>query len=287
MRGRKLAEGLLYICLLILALQFCKENIYAYMGGKTQFYETWEPLTLIDLPTVAICLPPYEFIYPPEYKSTGYHLGENIQIHTKVFEKDEDTVQLHTNESVQTLYGIEIQTKFVQQTFFRKLPCFKISFMCNKSKEVNLRNFGVNLMFYFNTTFDVEQKFIESKKLHRSSSAYFTSEENSYGIAWGKWFDGHQGLRSLTNGKAVRIIGATEYRNLESTCTSESYFECLAKRLAQLDFANTETQILINGITNTETQTLINGTLCASLMVTNGICSTIPLPKSSFHARVM
>ena len=93
MRVKKLAEGLLYICLLVLALQFCKENIYAYMGGKTQFYETWEPLTLIDLPTVAICLPPYEFIFPPEYKPTGYHLGKNIQIHAKVFEKDERTTQ--------------------------------------------------------------------------------------------------------------------------------------------------------------------------------------------------
>ena len=267
MRLRKLAEGLLYICLLVLALEFCKENVNDYMGGTTQYSETWEPLTVIDLPTVSVCLPPYDFIFPPEYKQTGYVLGENVLIHTKVFEKEEETVQLETNKSVQTLYGIEIQAKFVQQTSHGKLPCFKISFRCNKCKEVNLRYFGVNLMFTFNTTFDVEQKFKESKELHKSSKAYFTSEENSYGVAWGKWFDGHQGYRPLKSGKAIRILEATEFQNLESTCTSESYFECLANRLVRLDF------------NDKETQKLLNATVCASLMSVNDICSTIPLPK--------
>ena len=268
MRVRSLAEGLFYLSLSVLALKFCKENIYDYMGGKTQYCEIQrEPLTLIDLPTLALCLPPAEFIYPPEYKQTGYILGENINILAKLHEKDEKTVQLQINESVTTLYGLAIQTNLVQQTLHRKLPCFKISTNWNGSGRVNLRNFGIQLKFTFNTTFDVEQKFKESKKIHKSLNAYFTSGENAYGIAWGRWFDGDQGHKSLINGKAVRILEATEYQNLESACTSESYYECLARRLFNFD------------LENIDKQKLINGSVCPTAMLTNVICSTIPLPR--------
>ena len=106
MRVRRLTEGLFYICLFVLALKFCKENINDYMSGRTHYCETSEPLTLIDLPSLAICLPPAEFVYPPEYKQNGYILGENVNILAKLHEKDEQTVQLQINESVRTLYGL-------------------------------------------------------------------------------------------------------------------------------------------------------------------------------------
>ena len=267
MKVRRLAEGLFYICLFVLALKFCKENINDYMGGRTHYCDTLEPLTLIDLPTLAICLPPTEFVYPPEYKQNGYILGENINILAKLHEKDEQTVQLQINESVTTLYGLEIQTKLIQQTEHRKLPCFKISTDWNGREKVNLRKFGVQLKFTFNTTFDIEQRFKESKKIHQSLNAYFTSGQNSFGIAWGRWFDGDQGHKSLTNGKAVRILGATEYQNLESTCTSESYYNCLARRLINFDMENIETQ------------RIMNQSVCPTSISPNVICSTIPLPK--------
>ena len=267
MRVRNLAKTLFYTCLLVLALQFCRQNINDYVGGRTQYSEFWEALTMVDLPILAVTLPPHEFIYPHDNQQTGYILGKNMQIHAKIFEKDETTVELMIDESVQTLFGIDIQTKFVQQTLHRKLPCFKFLPRWNQSKEVNLEKFGVHLMFTFNTTFEVEQKIMDSKKLQESLNAYITSEENSYGVAWGKWFDGGQGYKRLKYGKAVRILGAIEYHNLESNCVSESYYECLAKRLLKLNSADFEAK------------NLINRTLCPTLMSTNDICSTIPLPK--------
>ena len=65
-----------------------------------------------------------------------------------------------------------------------------------------------------------------------------TSEENSYGLLAGKrWFDGNvqDGVKFNMMGNGFRNIEVIEYRNMESTCSYESYYECLARRLLNLD----------------------------------------------------
>ena len=99
---------------------------------------------MVDLPILAVTLPRHEFIYPHDNQQTGYILGRNMKIHAKIFEKIEKTVELKIDGSVKTLFGIDIQTKFVQQTLHRKLPCFKILPRWNQSKEVSLEKFGVH-----------------------------------------------------------------------------------------------------------------------------------------------
>ena len=73
-----------------------------------------------------------------------------------------------------------------------------------------------------------------------------TSEQNSYGLATGTWFDGsvsrHGVPLYLGNkvtsefGNFVKIYEMNEYFNIKSICSTESYYECLAKRFANVDF---------------------------------------------------
>ena len=113
---KKLVGWLFYLCLLGLALDFCKENIIDYMDGKTYYSKTKKPLTSHDFPTLTICLPSLSFIYPPDSNQTSYNLGDNVDIVAKVVEEEDKTVVLKENESIPTLYGLELLTKSVQQT---------------------------------------------------------------------------------------------------------------------------------------------------------------------------
>ena len=50
-----LLETVLYICLVIGALLFVKQNVEEYLEGSTSFSISQEPISLLDLPTLVIC----------------------------------------------------------------------------------------------------------------------------------------------------------------------------------------------------------------------------------------
>ena len=62
-----------------------------------------------------------------------------------------------------------------------------------------------------------------------------TSEENSYGLVGGTWFDGFVQCHRGSSGFIYEILEVTEYINQPSTC-SESYYQCLAKGFIKYDF---------------------------------------------------
>ena len=77
-------------------------------------------------------------------------------------------------------------------------------------------------------------------KLDRSFVA-FTSEENLYGF--GRWYDGHSERLVIKRGEEwdITIIKATEYHHIESLCSKDSYYQCLAKRFMNLDYKTMRT----------------------------------------------
>ena len=81
-------------------------------------------------------------------------------------------------------------------------------------------------------------------------------------MLWERWFDGQIDVTNLEFNKVhdIRITAATEYHHIESTCTQESYYQCLGRRLTDLDLSTV--------------QSLPNG---ASQYFDNQ-CSTITLP---------
>ena len=70
-----------------------------------------------------------------------------------------------------------------------------------------------------------------------------TSEKNSYGVTNERWFDGTVEYPSCdiwnfddqNGGCEINILEVTQYQNLPSACSHDSYYECLAKRFETLD----------------------------------------------------
>ena len=62
-----------------------------------------------------------------------------------------------------------------------------------------------------------------------------TSEKNAYGVVVNKWYDGMASQEKAKNGMKFFINEVTEYRKMEGTCSNQSYFECLADRLVNMD----------------------------------------------------
>ena len=80
-----------------------------------------------------------------------------------------------------------------------------------------------------------------------------TSEENSYGITQGRWFDGktevgliERYLGSWYYINELIITKVDEIRNLDQTCSHDSYYQCLAKRFRDFNF-KTATNQVVNG----------------------------------------
>ena len=69
-----------------------------------------------------------------------------------------------------------------------------------------------------------------------SSEIWLTSEDNSFGIAGGKWFDGDIERYQISSNykNHLNITQVTEYQNLETLCSSVSYYECLAERFLKI-----------------------------------------------------
>ena len=62
--------------------------------------------------------------------------------------------------------------------------------------EINFANMGVQLVFKFN----------DSKTLPILAMLWLTSEENSYGLAAGRWFDGSSNAVMFEPGKNVNTL---------------------------------------------------------------------------------
>ena len=64
----------------------------------------------------------------------------------------------------------------------------------------------------------------------------FTTEENSYGIEKRMWFDGEVEVVDWERGEdiSLTIVDITEYHYMGSTCSKESFYECLANRISSM-----------------------------------------------------
>ena len=87
---------------------------------------------------------------------------------------------------------------------------------------------------------------LEKVRKQQQLLVWVTSEENSYGVAEERWFDGITVNPSLLLFiepitrycySRLNIHEVTEYKNIASICSKYSYYECLAKRFADEDLS--------------------------------------------------
>ena len=81
-----------------------------------------------------------------------------------------------------------------------------------------------------------------------------TSEQNSYGMTQGKWFDGKMEMFSITRDSLsnwdyyyeLQVTKVDEFVNLDYTCSHDSYYQCLEKRFKKFNF-QTAPNLVVNG----------------------------------------
>ena len=67
---------------------------------------------------------------------------------------------------------------------------------------------------------------------------YVISDKNSHGVILERFFDGNceKNVLSSNYSHTLTVIEVKEHINLEPICSSDSYYECLAKRFAKVEF---------------------------------------------------
>ena len=106
---------------------------------------------------------------------------------------------------------------------------------------------------------------------------YLSSEENSYGVVLGRWFDGsvENFQFDLKENKCMKlpITGVSDYHHIKTECSSVSYYECLAQQFARSNF-----QALLNTSVNYEESLAMLQLHNTSKCQFKKICSPVSLP---------
>ena len=243
---------LLYFGLLVGAFVFVQNSFVDYLSGSTSYSDEEEAITLQDLPTVTICLE-----YFTKLKRLTY--GKNMSLSVIVKEKDENMATLIENRWVASSVDIQLHLEELQLSakmedslksesenrFWYQWQCYKVTAKWDSTSKRNI-DFGL-----FNMQFSMEfnESVIEHRPprpplnwyIFRGVRVALTSEDNSYGITKGQWLDGEIKLDNTLKpqrvlcSQLIKIAKVTEYRNIDSICSQDSYYSCLGKRLEKVD----------------------------------------------------
>ena len=212
-----------------------------YFKGHTSFDITEVPFTLHDLPTLTFCFQHSGLNYKYDTDLTAKVIFGNLNI----------TLDLEVDKSVQTSFGLDISlTNFYTKD--KKLKCYKISNDWDGSGTIDVADLDVKTEF----------EFYNSSIAPSEADMTLTSEDNSYGLAWNRWFDGKRlkAQLEINTQSHIKIVSINEYQYIPYTCTAMSFYQCLAKRFESLDFSSAEFNV-----TN-------------SCNYNQTICSTVSLP---------
>ena len=207
-----------------------------FLKGSTNYSLQNLEISLDDLPTVSLCVElrgkRIPNTNPQKYDYERMLYGKAFTIDVKVIEHKNNTITLEEDTSIQTLYGIQVSLKEFRQTRNEKWQCYQIVMKSNGNHAIEMDIFRTQIIFKF-----------ESYSLFPENAyVWLTSEDNSYGLVGGKWFDGDVTKLTLENSYfkgillpaiyQVKVFKVTEYIGLISACSPDSYYKCLAERFA-------------------------------------------------------
>ena len=211
----KIIEWILFFGLCGLSAIFLWGVLDKFNSRKTSFTQSEEPIQ--DLPTIAICFS------KPDSRKTEYQYEQDFKIEYKILLGNQSLYGNILREGINSNVFGEIV--YLQKIITRYLgDCYKISSILSDHKLVK---YGTRILLHFKKTI-VEEDLPPFIKL------FFTSEKNSYGIIESQWRNGKI-IRSQVNKDMGKVINLTpqqhNFLTIKSQCSSESYYECLAKRL--------------------------------------------------------
>ena len=263
--NKNLCVLMFYIVLLFIAsILFLYNSFVDYLKGDTQYVHSLEPISLHDLPTITACI-------LLAYGKNRLIYGKDFVWQVKIFEAQEKTITLLENQSVPSLFGINIElTEFLQTMKEEQIhknsrvpsqwQCYKITSQWNGNEIIDFKHFYFQVGIKFNESYPVTTK--------NYARFWVTSEGNSYGLARRRWLDGniygypldgYGASRKL--GYLIRILQVMEYNSLHWKCSKDSYYQCLARKIRNMNF-------------NTMNKVYFNGTICQF----NKTCAPFTLP---------
>ena len=251
MKSKRLLEFILSLCFLVPALIFVENYVQEYLKGETFFVETHEPLSLHDIPTISYCAG-WALVMN---RRNGRRLRgcEGLRLHCDNFLDDIKMqitfggVSSYPLTMNNTIHYRSLEMTLENFSPYPMIPpytesCFRIiSTPISTDGDISIEsNFSIKITFpHPNSTWSYSTPFKQLIAL--------TTEENSYGIAQNKWFDGKVDAIQLqldnndprrTRRTSLKIEDITEYRYLESRCSKDSYYQCLADNFVNFNFRN-------------------------------------------------
>ena len=201
MMGFWILNWLLRMSMLLLTL-FLVGGVYKeYSEGATKFMVSQQPLSTYDNPTVTVCFwskvelePGIHFTYQYWYWNGGW-----------------------------TLLGTDAdKSRFLKIMVADGGEVLRNCFMFKKLREDLLQNKYVEL--YFN--------FLQEDIVH-AGFVYLTTEENAYGVVAQRWFDGEVTEVHLKKHSTIYVVldDNHQFEYLNNSCTSQSFYQCLASFL--------------------------------------------------------
>ena len=217
-----------YLLLLAGGIVFVIRSINEYLEYKTNLTVTKEPLTLSDIPTIVLChdhlIPQVGDLSSAWGMERKYGKDFMFEASTRAGSISSGTVILSDEKSTTIVSNFNLTRSRLHANNERL--CHKITPQWSLNTEIEARVSNLQLRLRFvNVTPPT------------SAQVTFTSEENSYGRIFDRWYDGGSvKVLSLNDGQgySAKIVSVKEYFYLKPNCSQDSYFECLAKRFATL-----------------------------------------------------
>ena len=201
----------IYIGFGFIAGLFMKDVLKQYQSKDTFMGQSLEPIS--KLPTVVICLDSrYYWSY-----SNGFVVME-YAVDTFNFKILKENEILYMEEGNETVF-------FEQYSEF----CFKMK--VNTGSKIK-----TGALWSIKVTFpNLSEKFIPE-----TLSAYFTSEENSYGAYYNQWFDGQVFEQKVKrNSWVVTTLKPIQYKylDIDNQCSDETFLEQWQKYIPKTNFS--------------------------------------------------
>ena len=212
----KIIEWFTFFGLCCLSAFFMSGVLDKFISGKTGFAQSEEPIK--ELPTITFC-----FSETKTSKLVEYEYGQDFKIEYRIwFGSDNNTVILKEGEN-STLLGEIVSLNKITT---RPHDMFKTCYMLISISDSLIKDM-TEIMLHFNESISINDL--------PSLEIYITSKKNAYGAAMQNyWKNGNVIISKIEKGFTKQFDLKAQQYNYDkkiSTCSLESFYECLSRLL--------------------------------------------------------
>lgn len=222
---RKVIELSYSIALLVTSYFFVQSCFQDFMQGSTYMSESKRSLTVNDIPTITVC-----------FETTNKKLKYKQDLNIKSFMFLTDQVLTLTEGQNKMSRGNQIHLKQLftkDKVFGDNCWSLELKFNVEYFDEVILNTPIFRPMFSLGIfRIDLMTEYTRNNSYFNNAYIFITSKRNSYGATLYRWFDGRTKELPLKKSHYLQLpISTTKYKILPKTCSSTTFYECVASRV--------------------------------------------------------